>query len=242
MFRKRPALTLVKVLILVLVAIIGILIGVLLPPTCDSREAARRNTCLNNLTQIGLALQRYVDEHGTLPPAYTVDAEGNRLHSWRTLILPFMEYAKLYESIDLSKPWDDPANAEARAAVVSVYQCPSAATDGETKTTYLAVVGPDCCFTGATSRPPAEVTDDPSSTLMIVDAPAGQAVDWMSPEDLAVDDVLAYGSETRLHHPGVFQGAFFDGRAKAISVESAPGVRRAMLTVAGGEEIDPADF
>ena len=69
--------------------------------------------CANNLKQIALALRNYESVYHALPPAYTVDAEGKPLHSWRTLILPYLEQQALYDKIDLSKPWDDPANKEA---------------------------------------------------------------------------------------------------------------------------------
>src|SRR5688500_2239128 len=53
-----------------------------LPNVRFASQAARRSQCANNLKQIALALHLYQDEHGSLPPAYTVDAEGKPLHSW----------------------------------------------------------------------------------------------------------------------------------------------------------------
>ncbi len=69
----------------------GILAGLLLPAVQAAREAARRVQCSNNLKQIGLALHNYNAAYKSLPPPYTVDANGQKLHSWRTLILPFIE-------------------------------------------------------------------------------------------------------------------------------------------------------
>jgi len=79
----------------------------------DARPAARRTQCKNNLKQILYALHDYHDVHNAMPPAFTTDVEGRPLHSWRTLILPFLKQKQLYESIDLSKPWNHPANAAA---------------------------------------------------------------------------------------------------------------------------------
>jgi hypothetical protein len=65
-----------------------LVIAILLPARRTAREAARRNDCLAHIRDIAIAIQNYHDEFGHLPPAYTVDADSNRLHSWRTLILP----------------------------------------------------------------------------------------------------------------------------------------------------------
>src|SRR5688572_17568592 len=101
--------------LLVVIGLIGLLAALLLPARRSATEAARRMSCANNLRQIGIALHNYQDEFGCLPPAYTVDAAGKPLHSWRTLILPFAEQKALYDKIDLSKPWNDPANRAAYA-------------------------------------------------------------------------------------------------------------------------------
>ena len=51
-------------------------------------ETQQRLQCQSNLTQVMNAVVAYHGEHGVFPPAYTVDAAGKRLHSWRVLILP----------------------------------------------------------------------------------------------------------------------------------------------------------
>ncbi len=131
--------------LLVVLAIIGTLFVLLIPAQRSAREPARIAQCRNNLKMIGLALHNYHDVYGSFPPPYTVDASGRKLHSWRTLILPYLDQGPLYKKIDLSKPWDDPANETARRTVVPVYHCPSLAGDGD-RTTYMAVVGSDGVF------------------------------------------------------------------------------------------------
>lgn len=218
-------------------AVIGLLIALLIPAPRGAREAARRNQCLNNLKQIALALLNYEQDHGALPPAYTVDDDGNRLHSWRTLILPYMEEKALYDSIDFSKPWDDPVNQHARETAIDSYMCPSA--DHELGlTTFLAVVGPESAFSGSDQRRLADVTDEHGQTITVIDAPAGRAVHWMSPGDLSIEDILSFDPKARWHHPGVFQAVFLDGRARAIQHDCPPEILRAMLTIAGGESFD----
>ena len=202
---------------------VGILfvVALLLPAQRRVRPATRRAGCINNVRQMGLAILNYESATGSLPPAYTVDEDGNRLHSWRTLILPYIEEGGLYDSIDLTKPWDDPVNAEARKAVITPYLCPSAHHD-ETKTTYLAVVGHNTAFTGSEKRSWAEATKElgASATLAIVDVPDDLAVHWMSPYDTDIDtlDRLTVDSET--NHDGIIIGCFLDNHTQSLSLEN----------------------
>jgi type II secretory pathway pseudopilin PulG len=225
---------------LALFAIVGLVIAMLLPAVRSSREAARRNSCLNNLRQIGLGLQSYAAVHGHYPPAYTTDAAGNRLHSWRTLIVPYMEDREGYWSIDFTKPWNDPANAKAANQVMECYQCPSVAFDDPKSpmTTYLAVVTPESAIRAANSRTPKELEKVAANALLVIDAPKERAVHWMSPED--VDDTtlseILKNDEAQLQHSGnILLGLFADGHVYAVPKETDPAAMRAMTTVPADE-------
>jgi type II secretory pathway pseudopilin PulG len=63
--RLRIGLSLVE--LLVVIAIIGVLMAVLLPAVQSARASANNSACLNNLRQIGLALQHYESTHKKYP-------------------------------------------------------------------------------------------------------------------------------------------------------------------------------
>ena len=134
---------------------IALLLLLLLPAVNSAREASRRMQCSNNLRQIALALHNYHDTYGCFPPAYLADRNGKPMHSWRVLILPFIEQSALYQKYDFSEPWDGPKNSKLLSSMPHVYSCPSVARTAagrSTCTSYLAVVGPTTVWPGRATR------------------------------------------------------------------------------------------
>jgi prepilin-type processing-associated H-X9-DG protein len=207
----------------------------MLPTTPSSGPASRLSTCKNNLKQIDIALHNYADTYDAFPPAYTVDADGNRLHSWRTLLLPYMDQAPLYKQIDLSKPWDDPANAAAFKTIIPGYRCPSADSAG-THTTYLAVVAPNSCIHPTKPRPFSEITDSFGETLMVIEVDPEDAVHWMSPMDADETLVLGARPESALPHEDGMHALFADGSVQFLSAETPTAKRRALISIDGDDK------
>ena len=96
------------------------------------REAAVRSRCSHCLGAIVRALHEYQERFGHLPPAFIADENGRPKHSWRVLILPYLEETgmagteglkQLYASYDLSEPWDGPHNRKLARRMPIVYGC-----------------------------------------------------------------------------------------------------------------------
>ncbi len=228
--KSRRGVRLIEVL--TILGILALLTALLLPASRSARTAARRAQCTNNLKQIALALHNYVQEHKALPPAYTVDAEGKPLHSWRTLILPYLEQEPLYRTIDLSKPWTDPSNAQAFETLVPVFRCPEAVGPRNT-TTYLAIAAADGCFNPREPRRLEEITDAHGSTLMVIEAGEEHAVPWMAPVDADEFLLMSLGPTTKLHHAGGTNAGLVDGSVRFLRAKTPAPVRRALMTISG---------
>jgi prepilin-type processing-associated H-X9-DG protein len=103
--KRRPALTLVELLIVM--AIIALLIQLLLPAIQASREQARRASCQNNLKQLSLACQLHLNAHEFFPSggwSGTYLADPNRGFGrdqpggWLFSTLPFLEQSALWSA------------------------------------------------------------------------------------------------------------------------------------------------
>ncbi len=139
-FRPTPLRAFTLIELLVVIAIIAVLIALLLPAVQAAREAARRSQCVNNLKQVGIALQNYHDSLHTLPPGYVsaFDGAGNDTGpgwGWAAMILPQVEQSSLFNAANFSLAIENPANSTARTANVAAFLCPS----DPTATAYAAV-------------------------------------------------------------------------------------------------------
>ncbi len=162
MQRKR-GFTLIE--LLVVIAIIAVLIALLLPAVQSAREAARRATCVNNLKQMGLALQNYHDALLVFPPGYLttskfIDGETDTAPGWgwASMILPYIEQTPLYSSINVVLPIQAPANTTSSLTFLAAYACPSdqftlgntfAVTDGLGNTVATVAVSSYAACTGS---------------------------------------------------------------------------------------------
>lgn len=134
--KSRPlGFTLVE--LLVVIAIIGVLIALLLPAVQAARESARRTQCLNQLRQVGIAMQNHVDTYkvfptggagngnvaqienynkGTLSNPGPPNGPNQQGLGWAYQLLPFLEQANV-KSLTTTN--------EIAGAAIPGYFCPS---------------------------------------------------------------------------------------------------------------------
>lgn len=220
-------------------------LALFLPAYRDVRPAARRTQCLNNLHNIGIALASYASKYGSLPPAYLTDAHGRPTHSWRALILPYLDRGDLTQVYRFDEPWNGPNNSKLHGIDVDVFRCPA---DGgkKTNTSYVAVVGDSTLWPGAGCMKYEDATDGLGTTLLVVEI-ADSGIHWMEPRDLelasmphTINDPAKKGISSR--HPGIVAVAFADGRVKVLNAAIPWPTLEALLTARGKEIIPDSSY
>jgi prepilin-type N-terminal cleavage/methylation domain-containing protein/prepilin-type processing-associated H-X9-DG protein len=198
--RRQFAFSLVELLIVM--AIIGILVGILIPAVQASRAAAARNSCANNLRQLGLAAHHHEAALGYFPsgsvakefPAQPFTAWT--FYRWSALasLTPYLENTSAYNALDLSVPLYAstfgvrPENVESVKIVVAEFLCPSdigrPVSEGFAPTNYAVCTGTgagggtprdtDGMFFINSETTPAKITDGLSKTALASESLLGQ--------------------------------------------------------------------
>lgn len=162
----RSGFTLIE--LLVVITIIGILVAILLPAVQQSREAARRTQCKNNLKQIITATHNFEALHQQFPPGHvSIDANcspqgpfvgSNPGLGCLALLLPQLDSSPLINKIDTFKGLKSPyptippcttphpawfyseSTWEVAQAKVAAFQCPSDTFTGTREYSELYMV------------------------------------------------------------------------------------------------------
>ena len=167
-----------------------LLIALLLPAVARARAFAYRLMCESNVKCIAMALHNYHQVNGCFPPAYIADKNGKPMHSWRVLILPYLEGDALYKQYNFNEPWDGPNNKQLLAARPRIYACScdrSAYMQHATCTSYVAVVGSNAVWPG---KEPGRIPKILSETIMLVET-SDDHIPWTEPRDLDLDSLRA---------------------------------------------------
>jgi hypothetical protein len=181
------------------------------------QNASERNH--GTLTQVALAMLNYEAEHGRLPPAVVYGEDGKPLHSWRVLILPYLDEEALYKDFRLDEPWDSPHNIQLLPRMPQVYAAPGrkARKMPPYHTVVHVFVSKGTAFEGREGLKTAtDFPDGRSNTILLVEA--GKPVPWTKPEELpyAADQPLP---DLQPIFKGGFRVALVDGLTLWIGEE-----------------------
>jgi hypothetical protein len=213
----------------------------------------------NNLRQVGLALHNFHDANNGFPPAVILGRDGKPWHSWRVLILPYLDQQALYEQYRWDEPWNGPNNRKLLASIPDVYRDPLAESDEATTTPVVAITGAHAAFSdeGAAAdeegrfagggRKFFDITDGTSNTILVGLASADEAPPWMKPEDIVIDrNFPGIGQPGGLGAPFTQRdrastvALFCDGSVHVLGVDVALDVQQALLSADGAEIVDPS--
>jgi len=196
------------------------------------------------LKQIAIALHNYHDTHKIFPPAFIADAQGNRMHSWRALILRYVElpeFKELSKKYDFNQPWNGPSNSKLNARIEKLFNCRSD-DPNSSSTNYLAVVGSETIWQSEKSLSTRSIADARSNTILVVEV-HNSGINWLEPRDLTFEEA-ARGINPRdgklgisSAHRGGANVLFADGAVRYLTNETLPETLRALLTANGGEDV-----
>ena len=164
----------------------------------------------------------YHAEHGTLPPAFTVDENGKPLHSWRTLLLPYLgdeSLAELYKQMKLNEPWDSEHNRQFHTQNLDIYRCPSATAYKDGDSNYSVIVGDELLF-GSDGKGRSL---DGFKRYMFLVVERQEGICWMRPDSDMIQTVAETGAvngglaSAGSQHTGGCNVALRDGSVTFIS-------------------------
>jgi prepilin-type processing-associated H-X9-DG protein/prepilin-type N-terminal cleavage/methylation domain-containing protein len=185
--------------LLVVIAIIAILIGLLLPAVQKVRESANRMQCSNNLKQLSLAALSFESAFAALPRSGETWITGSfnggvggthktqDLHSFFTLILPYIEQTTVYNEVDLRLRHNEGTNltnalkGQGFGIAIKTFLCPSDSLrtdnydDGGVTQNYEPGNSPSTSHYGCQDYAPLPYVEDKVYVLSVngFDAPNG---------------------------------------------------------------------
>ena len=157
------------------------------------------------LEWVAQALLEYDRDHNHLPPPYLIDSLGRPIHSWRVLLMPFLEFDAPFriaaDEYDFAAPWDAPTNSRYRNANMSHKYCCDTDANGSCNSSFLCLAGGSLwpspqkgiSFTSSNkwpNKPEGGVLPKEGRAILIVEI-VGSDIPWTKPEDISLSELIA---------------------------------------------------
>jgi hypothetical protein len=164
---------------------------------------------------------QYGDHPGCLPPAFVLGKDGAPAHSWRVLVLKFLD-PEVYRRYDFGVRWDSPENLPLLQAdpIGRSMACPDdPGAAASRSTSYVAVVGENTLWPGSRGRTPEELVGN-RRKILLIELPFSD-IRWTEPRDVSFEDALRmysdYDGFRRMHHPEGLYYLTLDGTLHPFS-------------------------
>ncbi|MDX1967184.1 MAG: DUF1559 domain-containing protein [Planctomycetaceae bacterium] len=212
---------------------VGIVGAVVWSVYSPMRESALRQQSRDHLKQIGLALFSYHERWNSFPPAYVPGPDGKPWHSWRVLLLPYLDQRELYAQYHFDEPSDGPRNRALLALRPEVYMSPLRRRGDSTTTHYLGVQSRRTMWPAYFPVHLADVKDGSSNTLHLLEDVESQ-IPWTAPQDMSERDAVAMlassSAKTFSRRESWFHALAVDGSVRAINRETSRELFVSLLT------------
>jgi competence protein ComGC len=220
---------------LIVTAVVALLLGlVVVPLVRKAQRAAMKAACASNLKQIEVGLFHFDSKNGSLPAAYSVDATGRRMHSWRARIASDIDPNWEDGAYKWDEAWDGPNNSKLHNEPREIFSCPADPAHNSTRTSYVAVVGPETAWPGEKSKCSANFACGRSYCVTVVET-ANSGIHWMEPRDLEFDKIdFSINGQTKpgisSTHVGCANVGFADGAVRPLSDKVDPDFVKQLLS------------
>ncbi|MCR9200516.1 MAG: DUF1559 domain-containing protein [Planctomycetaceae bacterium] len=135
---------------------------------------------------MSLAVANYHEVYDSFPPAVVYAKDGTPMHSWRVLILPFINEGELYDRYNFEEPWDSVANRRLISECPNVFHMHDEQNEQDEITNYLAVTGEDTLWPPQGTAGYDSIPDGSGRTILIVENRQGGVI-WSEPRDLHIN-------------------------------------------------------
>ncbi len=214
--------------------------ALLMAVTCGCNA---KHDCTRELASIGESLIHYKDVERNFPPPSIVDEDGQPIHSWRTLLVPFLEKNAFADNYNLDEPWDGPRNRRMHVAYYETYMgqrrditlvrerytpyCKNKSDNMYSASLFMIVdsskPSEDIALRSGVSyvRKGWKANGRWDDHVIVIAVCPTLGIHWMEPRDLSIDEVKVLLGNNRGMGEPMIEGAVLVGKDDSIVVLSS---------------------